>query len=168
MAPHLLTLRPLITQSVVAMLKEISVAMRKLLTVLVFLAGLPTYLGDYVAASRQSHPAAKVIHIRIFLRLIQALLLTRWRETSAARWKKGAISPLLRLCIAGNMAYTTIGSAASQKTHLYAISNCILDTSMFSYPALCFLDERRSLLCRNSAMRLINPFTQQIFVLVTE
>jgi hypothetical protein len=77
MASHLLNRLPPTTQSVVAMLNDISVAIKKLRTVLVFFAGLPTYLGDDAAASKHSQQRHNEIHINMFLRLIHALLFVR-------------------------------------------------------------------------------------------
>ena len=126
MAPHLLKRCPPKCQSVVAMLNEISVAIKKLLTVLVFLAGWPTYLGDEAAASKQIQQAVKVIQANRFLRLIHARLLMRWFDIAAARGKNGTISALRLLCKTGSIAYTIKGTIANKKTHLYAISNFIL------------------------------------------
>jgi hypothetical protein len=66
------------------MLKDMSVAMRKLRTVFVFFAGFPTYRGEEAAPNRQSQQMLSVIHINKFFLLIHALRLIRWFETVAA------------------------------------------------------------------------------------
>jgi len=47
-------------------------------------------------------------------------------DTDAALSKNGAIKAALLLCMAGNIQYKMNGNGNKRKTHLYAISKCIM------------------------------------------
>jgi len=74
-ASHRLIRLPFTTQSVVAILNDISAAIKKLRTVFVFFAGWPTYRGEEAAPSRQAQHNINTNHERMFLLVIQALFL---------------------------------------------------------------------------------------------
>jgi hypothetical protein len=100
------------------MLKEISAAIKKLLTSFVFFSGSPTMRGEEAAASRQIQHSISVIHPKIFLRVTQARFSGFCPDIAAARKKEGVISASLRLRNAGSNAYTSRGSGNRKNIHL--------------------------------------------------